>query len=67
MSLNSRTYEVFADDRPIELNKTGFRILRLLMENPKTVFSREQILDKVWGVNTFLADRRVDAHILRLR
>jgi two-component system, OmpR family, phosphate regulon response regulator PhoB len=67
LSLNSRTYEVFADDRPVELNKTGFRILRLLMENPKTVFTREQILDKVWGINTFLADRTVDVHILRLR
>jgi two-component system phosphate regulon response regulator PhoB len=67
MSLNLRSYEFFADDRPIELSKTEFRLLRLFMEYPKTVFSREQILDKVWGVNSYLDERTVDVHILRLR
>jgi two-component system phosphate regulon response regulator PhoB len=37
------------------------------MENPKRVFSREQILDAVWGMNSYLGDRTVDVHILRLR
>jgi two-component system phosphate regulon response regulator PhoB len=37
------------------------------MEYPKTVFTREQILDKVWGVNSYLDERTVDVHILRLR
>jgi two-component system phosphate regulon response regulator PhoB len=37
------------------------------MENPKKVFTREQILDAVWGINTYLGDRTVDVHILRLR
>ena len=45
--LNSPTHEVFANDTPIELCKTEFRLLKLFMENPKTVFSRAQILDKV--------------------
>ena len=67
LSLNSRTHEVSADGRPVELSKTEFRLLRLFIENPKTVFSREQILDKVWGINTYLAERTVDVHILRLR
>ena len=67
LSLNSRTHKVFANDTPIELSKTEFRLLKLFMENPKTVFSRAQILDKVWGLNSYLVDRTVDVHILRLR
>jgi len=67
LSLNSRTHKVFADDTPIELSKTEFRLLRLFMENPTTVFSRGQILDKVWGHNSYPVDRTVDVHILRLR
>ena len=67
LSLNSRTHRVFSNDTPIELSKTEFRLLKLFMENPKTVLSRAQILDKVWGLNSYLVDRTVDVHILRLR
>jgi two-component system, OmpR family, phosphate regulon response regulator PhoB len=67
ISLNTRTHEVTVADRPVELTKTEFRLLRLFIENPQKVFSREQILDAVWGVNAFLGDRTVDVHILRLR
>ena len=67
VSLNTRTHEVFIADVPVELTKTEFKLLKLLIENPRKVFSREQILDAVWGVNAFLGDRTVDVHILRLR
>jgi two-component system phosphate regulon response regulator PhoB len=67
LSLNSRTHEIFVGEVPIELTSTEFKLLQLLMENSKKVFSREQILDTVWGVNTYLGDRTVDVHILRLR
>lgn len=67
LSLNLRTHEVLADGSRVELSKTEFRLLRLFMENPKTVYSREQILDKAWDANTYPADRTVDVHILRLR
>jgi two-component system phosphate regulon response regulator PhoB len=67
LSLNSRTHEVFADEVPVDLSKTEFKLLKLFMENPKRVFSREQILDAVWGMNSYLGDRTVDVHILRLR
>jgi two-component system phosphate regulon response regulator PhoB len=67
LSLNSRTHEVFADEAPVDLSKTEFKLLKLFMENPKRVFSREQILDAVWGMNSYLGDRTVDVHILRLR
>ena len=67
ISLNSRTHEVLVGDSPVELTKTEFKLLKLLIQNPRKVFSREQILDAVWGVNAFLGDRTVDVHILRLR
>lgn len=67
LSLNSRTHEIFIDGAPIELTKTEFKLLMLFMENSKKVFSREQILDSVWGMNAYLGDRTVDVHILRLR
>jgi two-component system phosphate regulon response regulator PhoB len=67
LSLNSRTHEIFIREVPIELTSTEFKLLQLLMENSKKVFSREQILDAVWGVNAYLGDRTVDVHILRLR
>jgi two-component system phosphate regulon response regulator PhoB len=67
ISLNTRTHEVFVGENPVELTKTEFKLLKLLIQNPRKVFSREQILDAVWGVNAFLGDRTVDVHILRLR
>lgn len=67
LSLNSRTHEIFVGKTPIELTKTEFKLLKLFMENSKKVFSREQILDSVWGMNAYLGDRTVDVHILRLR
>ncbi len=67
ISMNLRTHEVFVSEVSVELTKTEFRLLQLFMENPKKVFTREQILDAVWGVNTYLGDRTVDVHILRLR
>ena len=67
ISLNIRSHEVFVGKAPINLTKTEFKLLRLFIENPRKVFSREKILDAVWGVNAFLGDRTVDVHILRLR
>jgi len=67
ISINLRTHEVSVSEVSVELTKTEFRLLQLFMENPKKVFTREQILDAVWGVNTYLGDRTVDVHILRLR
>jgi len=67
LSLNSRTHEIFVGEAPVELTRTEFKLLKLFMENSKKVFSREQILDAVWGMNTYLGDRTVDVHILRLR
>lgn len=65
--LNIQTNEVFVNEMPVNLTKTEFKLLKLLIESPKKVFSREQILDAVWGLNAYLGDRTVDVHVLRLR
>jgi two-component system phosphate regulon response regulator PhoB len=67
ISLNIRTHEVFVGQASITLTKTEYKLLKLFIENPRKVYSREQILDAVWGLNAFLGDRTVDVHILRLR
>ena len=46
---------------------TEFRLLRHLMEHPGRVFSREQLLDSVWGPDIFIESRTVDVHVRRLR
>ena len=53
--------------RPIALGPTEFRLLRHLMENPRRVFSRERLLDIVWGRDKEIEIRTVDVHVRRLR
>jgi len=67
ISLNTRSREAFVDNQAIRLSSTEFKRLRLLVENPGKVFSREQMFNQVWGTNAGLGDRTVDVHILRLR
>lgn len=52
---------------PFELGHTEYKLLRFFMENPERVYSRAQLLDHVWGTGTFIEERTVDVHILRLR
>ncbi len=51
----------------VHLGPTEFRLLRFLLENPGRVFSREQLLDAVWGRDIYVEPRTVDVHIRRLR
>lgn len=60
-------HKVSRNDRIIHLGPTEFRLLKFLMENPHTVFSREDLLLKVWGENIYVEPRTVDVHIRRLR
>ena len=61
------THRVTRGDRPIHLGPTEYRLLRFLLERPRRVFSREQLLDAVWGYNIYVETRTVDVHIRRLR
>lgn len=67
ISMDLGTHRVTRSGRAIHLGPTEFRILRLLMERPDRVFTREQLLDKVWGRDIHVELRTVDVHIRRLR
>jgi two-component system, OmpR family, phosphate regulon response regulator PhoB len=60
-------HRVSRGDKPIHLGPTEFRLLRHLMQHPGRVFSREQLLDAVWGPDVYVEARTVDVHIRRLR
>ena len=53
--------------RGIDLGRTEYRLLEYLMERPGRVFSRDQLLDGVWGREVYIDERTVDVHIGRLR
>ena len=59
--------QVFVDGEPIELTKKELEILVLLARNPDKVFSREEILDRVWREDVFVLERTIDVHITRIR
>jgi len=61
------TKKVYRGNNYIHLGPTEFRLLRMLMEQPQKVFSRDFLLKNVWGVNIFVETRTVDVHIRRLR
>jgi two-component system phosphate regulon response regulator PhoB len=58
---------VSLDGQPIEMGHAEFKLLRFLIAHPERVFTRSQLLDKVWGDHVVLEERTVDVHILRLR
>ncbi|MBN2415891.1 response regulator transcription factor [bacterium] len=67
ITINLDTHEVYRNDHPVDLTYTQFKLLYLLASQRETVFSREEILEKVWGENTVVTDRTVDVHVKRLR
>jgi len=54
-------------EEPIEIGHAEFKLLRFLIAHPERVFTRSQLLDKVWGDHAVLEERTVDVHVLRLR
>ena len=65
--LDSETHRVTRDGSEVKLGPTEFRLLSTLMEKPGRVWSREQLLDRVWGRDIYVDTRTVDVHIGRLR
>ncbi|WP_297124072.1 response regulator transcription factor [uncultured Porphyromonas sp.] len=59
--------QVFVDGEPIDLTKKELEILILLARDPSKVFSREEILDRVWREDVFVMERTIDVHITRIR
>ena len=60
-------HEARAHGSLIDVGATEFKLLRFFVAHPERVFSRAQLLDQVWGDHTFIEERTVDVHILRLR
>ncbi len=67
LELNPLTYQATLDTGPLDLTFMEYELLRFLVENPVRVWSREQLLSKVWGYEYYGGARTVDVHIRRLR
>lgn len=67
LSMDLSTYKVSRSGKEIHLGPTEFKILQLLVQSPRTIFSRQTIVDYVWGPEQEVAHRTVDVHVNRLR
>jgi two-component system phosphate regulon response regulator PhoB len=67
IKLDAETHKVSRAENPLKLGPTEFRLLSTFMEKPGRVWSREQLLDRVWGRDIYVDTRTVDVHIGRLR
>ena len=67
LEMDLAAHRVRRGPRDVHLGPTEFRLLRYLMQHPGRVFSREQLLDAVWGRDVYVEPRTVDVHIRRLR
>ena len=67
LELITATYQATIDGRPRDLTFMEYELLRFFVEHPQRVWSREQILSKVWGYDYYGGSRTVDVHVRRLR
>ncbi len=67
LRLDPVSHRVTVDERDLELGPTEFRLLHVFMTRPERVYSREQLLDLVWGSNIHVGPRTVDMHVSNLR
>ena len=67
LQLDTAGHRVLASGKEIRLGPTEYRLLQFLMTHPERVYSRTQLLDRVWGANVYVEERTVDVHIRRLR
>ena len=67
LELNTATYQATVIDRPVDLTYMEYELLRFFIENQGRVWSREQLLSRVWGYDYFGGARTVDVHVRRLR
>ena len=67
LTVDPSRHEVRAHGHLLDFGATEFKLLRFLAAHPERVFSRAQLLDQVWGDHSFIEERTVDVHILRLR
>lgn len=67
LKLDGSSHRVTVADRVVTLGPTEYRLLSFFMTHPERVYTRSQLLDRVWGGNVYVEERTVDVHIRRLR
>lgn len=67
LTLDPISHRVTSEDQSVDLGPTEFRLLQFFMTHPDRAYSRNQLLDMVWGGNVYVEERTVDVHIRRLR
>lgn len=67
LELDSAGHRILSAGKELKLGPTEYRLLQFLMTHPDRVYSRTQLLDRVWGANVYVEERTVDVHIRRLR
>ena len=67
LNINLKTYEAKVDDQLLDLTFMEYELLKFFIENQDNVWSREELLEKVWGYDYFGGARTVDVHVRRLR
>ena len=67
IKLDGADHRVTANGNEIRLGPTEYRLLHFIISHPDRVYSREQLLDRVWGANVYVEERTVDVHVRRLR
>jgi len=67
LRLDAASHRVSARGEPLALGPTEYRLLHFFMTHPERVYSRAQLLDRVWGANVYVEERTVDVHVRRLR
>ncbi len=67
LAMDTAGHRVTAEGAEVQLGPTEYRLLKFLMTHPDRVYSRTQLLDRVWGANVYVEERTVDVHVRRLR
>jgi len=67
LEVDAASQRVTASGEPVRLGPTEYRLLHFFVSHPERVYTREQVLDRVWGQNVYVEERTVDVHIRRLR
>ncbi|MGY1408860.1 MULTISPECIES: phosphate regulon transcriptional regulator PhoB [unclassified Luteimonas] len=67
LRIDGAAHRVYANDAPVSIGPTEYRLLHFFMTHPERVYGRSQLLDHVWGGSVYVEERTVDVHIRRLR
>jgi two-component system, OmpR family, phosphate regulon response regulator PhoB len=67
LELDQASHRVLVGEMTVPLGPTEYRMLEFFMTHPERVYTRDQLLDRIWGGNVYVEERTIDVHIRRLR